>query len=135
MDLSQYSLFRLAARRLDYLTQRQTVLAQNVANADTPGYQPHDLEPFERVLAGERQGTGAALAATHPQHFSGAQGRSAGYAEGEMAGLYEVSPSGNAVVLEQQMLAVGETAMQHQLTSELYRQHMSMLRIAVTGRR
>ena len=134
MDLSQYSLFRLAARRLDYLTQRQTVLAQNVANADTPGYQPHDLEPFERVLAGERHNA-AALAATHPQHFSGVRGRSAGFAEGEMSGAYEVSPSGNAVVLEQQMLAVGETAMQHQLTSELYRQHMSMLRMAVTGRR
>lgn len=134
MDLSQYSLFRLAARRLDYLTERQTVLAQNVANADTPGYQPHDLEPFERVLADQRHG-GATLVSTHPQHFSGAQGRGGGIAEGEMAGAYEVSPTGNAVVLEQQMLAVGETAMQHQLASELYRQHMSMLRIAVTGRR
>ena len=134
MDLSQYSLFRLAANRLDYLTQRQTVLAQNVANADTPGYRPHDLEPFERVLAGQQRG-GTVLAATHPQHFSAAQGRGGGAAEGEMAGPYEVSPTGNAVVLEQQMLAVGETAMQHQLTSELYRQHMSMLRIAITGRR
>ena len=134
MDLSQYSLFSLAARRLDYLTQRQTVLAQNVANADTPGYQPHDLEPFERVLSSQQQG-GATLVATHPQHFSGAAGRTTGYGENEMAGAYEVSPTGNAVVLEQQMLAVGETAMQHQLTSELYRQHMSMLRIAVTGRR
>ena len=134
MDLSQYSLFSLTARRLDYLTQRQTVLAQNVANADTPGYQPHDLEPFERILAGQSHG-GATMVATHAQHFSGPQGRGAGFSESEMAGPYEVSPTGNAVVLEQQMLAVGETAMQHQLTSELYRQHMSMLRLAITGRR
>ena len=46
------SLFDLADRRLAYLQHRQQVLAQNVANANTPGYRARDLEPFaERGLA------------------------------------------------------------------------------------
>src|SRR5262249_23723863 len=46
MDAKHVGLFDLAERRLAWATRRQSVLAQNIANANTPGYKPHDLRPF-----------------------------------------------------------------------------------------
>ena len=46
MDLSQIPLFAMLRGRLGYLSQRQQVIAQNVANSDTPGFLPKDLTPF-----------------------------------------------------------------------------------------
>ena len=46
MDLGDIPLFAMLRGRLGYLSQRQQVIAQNVANADTPGFTPTDLKPF-----------------------------------------------------------------------------------------
>src|SRR3546814_2705238 len=45
-------LFNLLGKRMEWLGQRQKVLAQNIANADTPDYVPHDLKPqeFRRIV-------------------------------------------------------------------------------------
>ena len=44
--LEEIDLFRLAGSRMRYLTERQSVVARNIANADTPGYRAQDLTPF-----------------------------------------------------------------------------------------
>ena len=46
MDLKKLPLFDLLARRMSWLAQRQEVLAQNIANANTPDYAPQDLKPM-----------------------------------------------------------------------------------------
>ena len=51
MDPTRTPTVSLAERRLAWLENRQRVLAQNIANADTPGYQPRDLRPFAETLA------------------------------------------------------------------------------------
>ena len=51
MDPGKLALFRLAEQRLAWLDRRQEVLAQNIANADTPGYAARDLPAFAKVLA------------------------------------------------------------------------------------
>ena len=50
MDPTQIGLFDLAERRLAWADRRQELLAQNIANANTPGYRPHDLQPFAATL-------------------------------------------------------------------------------------
>ena len=50
MDPKTIGLFDLAERRLAWADQRQTVLAQNIANVNTPGYKPHDLRSFATTL-------------------------------------------------------------------------------------
>src|SRR4051794_27816387 len=68
MDPSKTGLFDLAEKRLTWAAQRQAVLATNIANANTPGYQAKDVTPFAQVLAG----TGAlAPTQTRPNHLSG----------------------------------------------------------------
>lgn len=133
MDYSQLGLFRLTAQRFRWLEQRQEVLAQNIANADTPGYLPNDLIPFERHLAQQaRAGVGhLAPTVTQSGHLPG-RGGGEETPEARMRDVYDVAPSGNEVVLEQQLMQVTETAMQHQMASGLYRKHLGMIRMAIT---
>ncbi|MGB8601645.1 MAG: hypothetical protein WCD42_05555, partial [Rhizomicrobium sp.] len=52
MDMTDVPLFSMLKQRMGWLGQRQGVLSQNVANADTPKYTPSDLKPidFEKEL-------------------------------------------------------------------------------------
>ena len=52
MDPKRIGLFDLAERRLAWTDQRRGVLAQNIANANTPGFKPHDLKSFAATLGG-----------------------------------------------------------------------------------
>lgn len=131
MDFSNLGIFKLITRRIDWLNDRQEVLARNIANADTPDYRPQDLRPFAEHLA-RNGGPALNVAATHARHIQPATTRSArpGVA-GDIDDVYETSPTGNEVVLEQQLIRVSETAMQHQLALSLYRKHVGMIRAAL----
>ena len=61
------NLFDLAAQQSRWLAVRQSAVAGNVANVNTPGYGAVDVEPFEKVL----DKTGVAMAATQAGHLAG----------------------------------------------------------------
>src|SRR5207253_2510770 len=74
MDLSQIPLFAMLRGRLGYLSERQQVIATNVANADTPGFLPKDLKPFSveaqgRTLSAPRGAAGGPQM-TQPGHMT-----------------------------------------------------------------
>lgn len=125
-------LFDVIARKMDWLSQRQKVLAQNVANADTPGFLPSDLKegPFERMVRGH-------LAVVQPrvtdaQHMTPAGGAAAGEARRhEPRERYETAPSGNAVVLEEQLVKVQQTQVDYQTMTNLYTKHLRMYSTAL----
>ena len=72
------------------------------------------------------------VAATHSGHIQPVNARTAQPAGTDaIDDVYEVSPTGNEVVLEQQLIRVSETAMQHQLALSLYRKHVGMIRTAL----
>lgn len=127
-------LFHLLSSRLRWLGERQTVLGQNLANADTPGYQPSDLRPgdFARFVEMAGRPGRLALAATRPEHLApaSAAARASALARAQ-ATTFEVAPNGNAVILEEQMAKVAETALDHRLTSNLYRKYLGMMRTAL----
>ena len=116
---------------MDWLGQRQSVLAQNIANADTPDYVPQDLMGSDFVRKLQARQAALAQAATHPNHLRAALGPEGPAKSGDQKRTYEVAPSGNAVVLEEQMIKVGETQMNYQMLSNLYRRHMNMMRAAL----
>jgi len=131
MSFADLPLFTALTQRLSFLGQRQNVLAQNVANADTPGYLPRDVEePDFRALLAEASGR-LAVSATDPRHLApqGAarQGAFAVVADGSG----EVNAVGNGVDLEAQMFKVSETSSRYQLATALYRKHVEMIRIAL----
>lgn len=117
---------------MHWLTQRQTVLSQNVANADTPDFVPRDMKKGAfagMVRSGVRR---VEAAATHANHLGGsdANGRPSFKSDARKR-TYETAPSGNAVVLEEQLIKVAETQMDYQTMSNLYRKHLGMIRAAL----
>ncbi len=126
MDIPGDPLLALTERRLGWLQSRQRVLAQNIANADTPGYQPQDLRSFAAVLA--RRGGGVALAQTQPAHLSGQGGEASARADRNVT---DRTPDGNAVSLDQQAVKMAETDTAHALAINLYRRYAAMYRTAL----
>ncbi len=127
MDLSQIPLFAALSKRMAWLTERQTVLAQNVANADTPGYVAQELpEPdFRKYLA---QSTAkVALATTQPGHLTVAQ-NVAGIAAAVPDKSSDSTGNGHHVLLEEQMMKVSQTANDYAVTATIYRANLGMLK-------
>ena len=133
MDLKKLPLFDLMARRMSWLAQRQEVLAQNIANANTPDYTPQDLKPMSFGEEMKR------LAPVDPErtselHMAGTVVRKpTPFRSVDQRKRYEVAPDGNSVVVEEQMVKVAETQMDYQLVTNLYRKHVDMIKTA-TGR-
>jgi flagellar basal-body rod protein FlgB len=131
MDLGSIPLFKAMSKRMAWLGERQQVLAQNVANADTPGYSAQDLKPLSfREMVGE--GARMKLAATQPMHLTGgAAAKRLGQVQKDKA--MERTISGNGVSIEDQMMKVSDTANEFNLASSLYRRHLAMVK-SVLGR-
>jgi flagellar basal-body rod protein FlgB len=71
MNPASIPLLQMLKNRLGYLSERQSVVAQNVANADTPGFKPSDLTPFRFRVAEAAQGGPGAPTRTKPMHLPG----------------------------------------------------------------
>lgn len=133
MALDDFSLFAALRTKLQWHQTRQTMLAQNVANADTPEYRARDLAPVDfssRLARSEPVST----AMTHRAHIVGASTTTAGKFRAERSGGFEVTPEGNEVVLEEQMMKVTSNQMDYQLASTLYNRSLGLLKIAINGR-
>lgn len=133
MDWSTISPLGSIKQRLDWLGQRQQVLAGNIANADTPGYLPRDLRPLAFRDFVKREAL-VRLAATDSRHLAGSASRSTQFADSLQSEMVEVAPAGNAVDLEEQMAKVNETAVSHKLTTQLYRKYLGLMRMAASAR-
>ena len=76
MRLDDIPLFATLKGRLDYLNQRQRVIAENVANADVAGFTPRDLKPqsFSQVLSASQGGGSVQMTVSQAGHMNGATG-------------------------------------------------------------
>ncbi len=126
MAVGTIPLLETLKNRMHWHQARQKLLAENVANADTPKFQPHDLRA--PTPAGGR----GALARTHAGHMSldGARG---GFDPRDPK-RFERTPSGNAVNLEDEMLKVAQNQSDYQLAASLYSKGLALMRTAI-GRR
>ena len=132
MDLQKLSLFRMMSDKMDWLAQRQQVLSQNVANADTPEYAARDLKPLDfRDVARREKSFQMQLAVTNAAHIRPATNDVGPHPVTETRRPYETSPSGNSVVLEEQLIKVAETAADFQTATKIYSKYLQMFRIAI----
>jgi flagellar basal-body rod protein FlgB len=131
MDLDRIGIFKLMKDKMSWSNQRQEVLAQNVANADTPGYKPRDLVQFD-FRKELRDTAKLEMAGTASSHLTGTLPENQGFKSGRERSVYETAPAGNAVVLEEQMMKVGQNSMEYQSTVNLYRKQLALLKTALS---
>jgi flagellar basal-body rod protein FlgB len=116
-------LFDLAQARMAWVDRRQQVLAQNIANADTPGYKPRDVTPFAAQLQSV-----LAPARTDPAHLAGSEDS----ALSVMKSLSpEVGVDGNAVSVTDQLAKVANTSDTQALAENLYKKYMGFFMTAL----
>jgi flagellar basal-body rod protein FlgB len=109
-------LFQVAAQKADWLSMRQTAVASNVANADTPGYRAMDVQPFAAVL----DSSPIALASTNPAHLELPKLEDGALREVEDAPTEETL-SGNTVNLEQEMIKLGDVTRDFSMSANIQR--------------
>jgi flagellar basal-body rod protein FlgB len=131
MAVTDLPLFSMLKTRMYWLNERQRVLAENVANADTPGFRGRDLKQLDFHDALRSTGE-VRLATTAPGHITGSGSTSQFPMDGR--GGFETTPRGNAVVLEDEMLKVAQTQMDHQAATQLYSKSIGLIKTAL-GRR
>ncbi|PLX37231.1 MAG: flagellar basal body rod protein FlgB [Hyphomicrobiales bacterium] len=132
MSLTDLPILKAIRAKMDWHQARQRVLSENVANADTPGYQAYDLKPldFEKQLPAAK--SGVAVTRTHAGHI--AAGPLAGdsrFADRKVK-EYDVTPDGNQVVLEEQMMKVAQNQLEYQTATALYTRSLKMLKTALS---
>jgi flagellar basal-body rod protein FlgB len=126
VDLNSIGVFRTASERMNWLSKRQQVISENIANADTPGYKAKEIEPFDVQLSRAR-----GLRTTHEKHIS--TGRGGDYAVREATDHWGESPNGNTVSLEQQTIKSSETAEDYQAATNVYKKSLQLMKMAASG--
>ena len=141
-DSKTPQLMQLLSSQMRFMAARQKVLAQNISHLDTPGYQAQDLKKpsfadmvQQSAAASSEKRAASTLATTSPKHISAVTGMDASpYAVETLRKPYEMTPSGNGVVLEEQMAKISETGANYEMVSALYRKFGQMYRAALGQR-
>lgn len=115
---------RMAQALSAHAGARQAIVAQNVAQADTPGYRAQDLTPFAETFAADAPG----LRITRAGHLS--QALSAGGRAVE-ASPGALSPNGNSVSLEAEMVRAVDVRLQHDMALSVYRSVSDIVRASL----
>ena len=139
MDLGEIPLFAMLKGRMGYLSDRQRVISENVANADSPGYTPHDLKPFsfeaQVKAASGTPGVGSAAAGqavTQAGHMRlGGPSHGGPAAKAVKTHDSETTLDGNSVVLEEEMLKMTDARMNYDAAIAFYQKSLGMLRMAI----
>ena len=132
MPISELPILNMLRTKMQWHQERQRLLAENVANADTANFRPRDLTALQFADTGAvaRAGGPVALATTQPTHIA-----AAGTSQfGNRQGGYDVRPTGNAVNLEDEMMKVAANQMDFQAATSLYSRSMGLIRTALGKR-
>ena len=122
------NLFDLATRQSQWLAVRQSAIASNIANANTPGYAAKDVEPFEKVL----DRTAVTLQATQAGHL-GAETTNAGFIVKPEEATCSIMPSKYSVVLEDELMKAGDVSRSFQLNTAIVKAFHSMMTMVAKG--
>lgn len=118
-------IFRMSQGLAMHAAQRQATIAQNVANADTPGYRARDMMSFADTYAPQDAGT---MRSTRAGHMHGATGPHQVIAAEEVLRPGAASPNGNTVSLETEIMASAEAKGDHDLALSVYQSSLRIMR-------
>jgi flagellar basal-body rod protein FlgB len=135
MDFAAIPLFNIMKNKLNYLSERQSILAQNVANVDTPGYKAQDVEApdFQKMLRDVSHGPARhlSIATTSARHIMPVMVSPAALKVVDRATTDEMNPNGNNVVVEEEMSKVASNQAEYTKVLNLYGKAISMFKTAI----
>lgn len=131
MALTDLPIFQAIKSKMQWHQVRQGVLAENVANADTPGYAAREVEEFSFSDHIGRTEFGLSTVTTESGHITGMISASS-HAKVSKKDMFEVTPNGNNVVLEEQMMKVTENQMDFQAATTLYSRGLGLIKTALS---
>ncbi|ALG91714.1 MULTISPECIES: FlgB family protein [Actibacterium] len=121
-------ILQMAHGMATHAAARQSVLARNIANADTPGYRAQDVAPFSQTY--QQTSGDFAPRTTRARHLSALAGPGPG-AAAHVVGGAEESPNGNSVSLETEMMKAVETRAQHDMALTIYQSALGIMRASL----
>jgi flagellar basal-body rod protein FlgB len=133
MDIGEIPIFAMLRARMGYLTDRQRVIAQNVANADTPGFKPQDLKPFDFQVQTQAAGQASPsnMTMTNPAHMLPPHARKGLSSQRPVKSVdSETTLDGNSVVLEEEMMKLTQARMDYDAAVGFYQKSLDMLKLA-----
>ena len=131
MTFLNMPVFTALADKMRWHQTRQGLLAENVANAETPGYRGRDLAQYDFAdNNGSFSSATVTTTATQPNHFSVSSSADAAFGAQRMAN-FEITPEGNGVTLEDEMMKVTTNQMDFQAVTTLYTRSVRLLRTAL----
>ena len=130
MGANDSGLIALLTQKMSSLNQKQAVLAENVANVDTPGYKQLQIAPFSFGDAMRQANIG--MQVTDPRHIVPASMAGVN-AKTSVSKDTEVSASGNSVDMEHQMMEISKTSIDYQTVTSLYHKMTGLFKIAIKG--
>ena len=131
MPISDIPILSMLRSRMQWGQARQEVLAENVANADTPNYRARDIAApdFSRELS---LVSSVGLERTDPNHIAGpAGGGGDSPFATDASARYEIRPRGNSVSHEDEMMKVGSNQMDYEAVTSMYTHSLGLIRIAI----
>ena len=131
MEFNNLKLFGMVKNRLSWLAQRQEVLARNIANSDTPKYRPNDLKAYNFGELVRSENMQLNMKVSNANHLPGVRRQFRDFSSETERKPFESSPNGNSVVLEEQMAKVNETEINHRFTTQIYKKHLMMIKMAL----
>jgi len=118
-------------------SRRSEVLANNLANADTPGYKARDVDFRAALQQVKGQGSEGRLMTTNPRHLGGSGSPAGGIDEllGELKYRNPTQPSldGNTVDPQREKSAFMENALLYQANLRFLTGKIKELRAALKG--
>jgi flagellar basal-body rod protein FlgB len=133
MPISDMPIFSMLRTKMHWHQERQRLLSENVANADTPKFTPRDLVPLNFDQSRAQPGS-VTLVRTNPGHFGDSSNSGSSSFRQDRKFDFESRPSGNAVGLEDEMLKVASNAMDYQAATALYTRGLGLIKSALGKR-
>ncbi len=131
MGITDLPIFAALKGKMNWHQARQKLLAENVANAETPGYRGRDLAKysFEDMVA-KSSSSAVVTTATNAKHIAINNAGNTQFGLRDM-NSFEVTPEGNGVVLEDEMMKVSTNQMDYQAATSLYTRSLKLIRTAI----
>jgi flagellar basal-body rod protein FlgB len=131
MAISDLPMLSMLKTKMQWHQERQRILSENVANADTPNFKPRELVEPKFDASGMTGMRELAMTRTSASHM-----QAAGVSEsfGSNPTGYETKPAGNAVNLEDEMLKSSANQMDYAAVTQLYSRSLDLIKTAIGKR-